>query len=119
MIGFIVRLRSRAHFRVEVKGKPPGGTISGSGARRTRQARQRLTLLIAAFAVMYVTIGARLIQYGMADPSVTGAIAFNAHAMASRPDIVDRNGELLATDINTVSLYAEPRKIVDANEVVE
>jgi cell division protein FtsI (penicillin-binding protein 3) len=119
MIGFIVRLRSRAHFRVEVKGKAPGGTISGSGARRTRQARQRLTLLIATFAVMYVTIGARLVQYGMADPSVTGAISFNAHAMASRPDILDRNGELLATDINTVSLYAEPRKIIDANEVVE
>lgn len=119
MIGFIVRLRSRAHFRVEVKGKAPGGTISGSGARRTRQARQRLTLLIAAFAVMYVTIGARLVQYGMADPSVTGAISFNTHAMASRPDILDRNGELLATDINTVSLYAEPRKIIDANEVVE
>jgi len=119
MIGFIVRRRSRAHLSVEVKGKPPGGTISGSGARRTRQARQRLTLLIATFAVMYVTIGARLIQYGMADPSVTGAISFNAHAMASRPDILDRNGELLATDINTVSLYAEPRKIIDANEVVE
>ncbi len=31
--------------------------------------------------------------------------------MASRPDILDRNGEVLATDIRTVSLYAEPHKM--------
>ena len=36
---------------------------------------------------------------------------------ASRPDIVDRNGEVLATDIKTASLFAEPRRIVDADEV--
>ena len=29
---------------------------------------------------------------------------------ASRPDIVDRNGEVLATDIKTSSLFAEPRQ---------
>jgi cell division protein FtsI (penicillin-binding protein 3) len=39
--------------------------------------------------------------------------------VASRPDIVDRNGELLATDLNMLSLYAEPRRIVDADEVIE
>src|SRR5690606_33942423 len=38
---------------------------------------------------------------------------------ASRPDIVDRNGEVLATDINTVSLFAEPRRIVDVDEALE
>nr|CAD6438381.1 penicillin-binding protein 2 [Rhizobium sp. Q54] len=68
---------------------------------------------------MYIVIGARLVQYGIADPAVTGSIPFNANAVATRPDILDRNGELLATDINTVSLYAEPRRIVDADEVVE
>ena len=30
-----------------------------------------------------------------------------------RPDIVDRNGEMLATDIKTASLFAEPRNIID------
>lgn len=68
---------------------------------------------------MYIVIGARLFQYGIAEPVVTGSINFNANAVATRPDILDRNGELLATDINTVSLYAEPRRIVDADEVVE
>lgn len=119
MIGFVVRLKRRAHFNVQGKSRQSGDTFSGSGARRKRYAQQRLSVLIAGFAVMYLVIGARLVQYGMADTSVTGAIGFNTNAAASRPDITDRNGELLATDINTVSLYAEPRKIIDANEVVE
>ena len=38
---------------------------------------------------------------------------------ASRPDILDRNGEVLATDIKTASLFAEPRRIVDADEAME
>ena len=36
-----------------------------------------------------------------------------------RPDIVDRNGVVLATDIAVASLYADPRKIIDVDEAVE
>ncbi|MGV1908561.1 MULTISPECIES: peptidoglycan D,D-transpeptidase FtsI family protein [Agrobacterium] len=117
MIGFIVRLNRRAHFSLGSKTKT--NTFVGTSERRKRDSRQRLTFLIAGFAVMYVVIGARLVQYGMTDPVVTASIHPSANAVATRPDILDRNGELLATDINTVSLYAEPRRIVDADEVVE
>ena len=37
----------------------------------------------------------------------------------ARPDIVDRNGRILATDVTVPSLYAEPRKIIDVDEAVE
>ena len=36
-----------------------------------------------------------------------------------RPDIIDRNGVLLATDVAVASLYADPRKIIDVDEAVE
>ena len=36
-----------------------------------------------------------------------------------RPDILDRNGEMLATDVKTVSVFAEPRRIIDKDEAVE
>ncbi|MBO0134116.1 peptidoglycan D,D-transpeptidase FtsI family protein (plasmid) [Agrobacterium rosae] len=119
MIGFIVRLNRRAHFSVESRVKPVTKAFVGTSERRKRDSRQRLTFLIAGFAVMYIVVGARLVQYGLTDPVVTGSIHPSANAVATRPDILDRNGELLATDINTVSLYAEPRRIVDADEVVE
>ncbi|HSM19721.1 MAG TPA: penicillin-binding protein 2, partial [Hyphomicrobiales bacterium] len=34
-------------------------------------------------------------------------------------DILDRNGRILATDIKTPSLYADPRQIIDADEAVD
>src|SRR3954470_3076280 len=36
-----------------------------------------------------------------------------------RPDLVDRHGQILATDIRTASLYAEPRNIFDPDEAAE
>ena len=37
----------------------------------------------------------------------------------ARPDILDRNGEILATDVRTPSLFGEPRKIIDIDEAAE
>lgn len=80
--------------------------------------KRRLGLLMACVATVYLVIGARLVQYGLSVPATTRAIGSVASA-ASRPDIVDRNGRLLAIDINMVSLYAEPRRVTDPDEVVE
>ena len=46
-------------------------------------------------------------------------IARGSELLASRPDLLDRNGQVLATDIRTVSLYAMPHKITDPDEVIE
>ena len=37
----------------------------------------------------------------------------------TRPDILDRNGEILATDVRTPSLFAEPQRIIDVDEASE
>ena len=34
-------------------------------------------------------------------------------------DIVDRNGEVLATDVKAPSLFGEPRRIIDKDEAIE
>ena len=36
----------------------------------------------------------------------------------ARPDILDRNGEILATDVRTPSLFGEPHRIIDVDEAV-
>jgi cell division protein FtsI (penicillin-binding protein 3) len=37
----------------------------------------------------------------------------------ARPDILDRRGDILATDVKSPSLFAEPRKLIDVDEAVE
>jgi cell division protein FtsI (penicillin-binding protein 3) len=82
--------------------------------------RSRVRLAMFAFAAVFVVISGRLVFLGMSElpPSAAWRSAQDAVA-ATRPDILDRNGEILATDIRSVSLYAEPRKVVDADEAVE
>ena len=91
------------------------------GARKAqgRQARARILITMLCFTVLYGTVGVRLVEYGMRMEDTVASIGPADQLMASRPDLVDRNGEVLATDIRTVSLYAEPDKIVDPDEAVE
>jgi cell division protein FtsI (penicillin-binding protein 3) len=79
--------------------------------------KTRVVMTMAVFFGIYAVIGGRLVQLGLADPDEGSGPA--SRVTASRPDIVDRNGEVLATDIKTASLFAEPRRIVDADEVIE
>jgi cell division protein FtsI (penicillin-binding protein 3) len=116
MIASIFARTRRSHFGLV---KNSDRSILDSAVSRQKQARRRLLILICGFALFYVFIGLRLVQYGLMSPQTTASIGPAQHVVASRPDIIDRNGELLATDLNMVSLYAEPRRIVDADEVVE
>ncbi|MEW9614787.1 penicillin-binding protein 2 [Shinella sp. S4-D37] len=119
----IMDLKSKAHFNAGGNNNRAGGNgghaFEGTRKRSGSQARSRVAVIICCFGMVYAVIGGRLVQYGMASPETVSSIGPADHLMASRPDIVDRNGEILATDIRTVSLYAEPHKIVDADEAVE
>ena len=80
------------------------------------QGRFRLRLTMLAFALIYAVIAGRLIMLGFADAEPAGdRVGAEAAISAARPDLVDRNGDILATDIRTASLYAEPRRIIDAD----
>jgi cell division protein FtsI (penicillin-binding protein 3) len=98
-----------------------GGRIVVKGERASygQQSRSRIFITILCFSLFYGVIGARLVQYGLENDETVASIGPADKLMASRPDLVDRNGEVLATDIRTVSLYAEPNKIVDPDEAVE
>jgi cell division protein FtsI (penicillin-binding protein 3) len=89
------------------------------GARKSTggRGRTRVLMTMAVFFGIYSVIGGRLVYLGLQDPE-TGVRSFERNT-AARPDIVDRNGQVLATDIKTASLFAEPRRIVDADEAIE
>ncbi|WP_339762140.1 penicillin-binding protein 2 [uncultured Hoeflea sp.] len=113
-----------------IAGISPLGRSSGTrsrtplefeGVRKAQgaQAKNRIIIAVACFTVFYSIIGARLVQYGMRSPETVSSIARADQLLISRPDLLDRNGEVLATDIRTVSLFAEPNKIIDADEAIE
>ncbi|MFD1727031.1 penicillin-binding protein 2, partial [Rhizobium viscosum] len=118
IISRILKIKSRSHILVARQRIGIDDKIPGTRKKRSGQTRQRLGVLIGAFVCGFLLIGGRLIQYGLAEEPTTASLG-NPNVVASRPDIIDRNGQLLATDLNMVSLYADPRRIVDADEVVE
>lgn len=97
-----------------------GQPRSARGSVSSSAVKSRVYVAMLAFALVYVAIAGRLMLLAQMDeaPSKDWISAQDSVA-ASRPDLVDRNGEILATDIKTASLYAEPRRIIDVDEAVE
>jgi len=91
--------------------------IDGLAKTTGGRGRGRILMTIAVFFCLYGAIAGRIAFLGMQELEEGGPGP--SRVTASRPDILDRNGEVLATDINTASLYAEPRRIVDADEALE
>ncbi|HEX3536603.1 MAG TPA: penicillin-binding protein 2 [Stellaceae bacterium] len=81
--------------------------------------RTRLVAAAALFAVVFLVVALRLVEIvafaGASAESHAGRIRPPAPSLA-RADIVDRNGTLLATTLDTPSLYADPRQILDPAE---
>jgi cell division protein FtsI (penicillin-binding protein 3) len=94
---------------------------SKSPTRAARNARRAQALLAFLFAGGFAILSGQVIRYG----AVLGELPVLATAVAptqmakSRPDIVDRNGRLLATDIRVYWLSANPEKIVNADDAAE
>jgi cell division protein FtsI (penicillin-binding protein 3) len=94
--------------------------LYGRDVDRDVKARARLGLAIVAFAGIYFVIAVRLVMFATVSDGhgARRGVAQDAVATA-RPDILDRNGQILATDVKTPSLFAEPRKLIDVDEAVE
>src|SRR6185503_18759948 len=87
---------------------------------RTAKARARVGLAILGFGVIYAAIAVRLVMFAVtADNHSTRRVTGRDAVATARPDILDRNGMILATDVRAPSLFGEPRKIIDVDEATE
>src|SRR5262249_36858416 len=94
--------------------------LYGRNVDRGVKARARVGLAIVAFAAVYAVLGAKLVVLAVIPDSHSARRGAAQDAVATaRPDILDRNGEILAIDVKAPSLFGEPRKIVDVDEAVE
>lgn len=81
--------------------------------RARARAEGRLLLLGAAFVIAFGMIGARMGLLAASEPVEPRTAEAGTPINAGRADLTDRNGRVLATNLLTHSLYANPRLMVD------
>jgi len=80
----------------------------------------RSVIATLCLVVAFAAIIARLTAFGFSAQPETGIadtplVGTSLH----RPTVVDRNGQILATDIRAASLFADPQRVVDLDRTVE
>lgn len=81
---------------------------------RTRmRAEGRLFMLALFFFCAFGTVGIRMGVLASTEPAEPRVAASGMAIVANRADITDRSGRLLATNLVTYSLYAQPRQMID------
>jgi cell division protein FtsI (penicillin-binding protein 3) len=96
--------------------------LDGTAKQALETGRNRLLVGGALFAVAFAAIAFRLADVTVVKPA--GEPTYSAANdrptfTAGRANIVDRNGVVLATSLNTASLYANPHHVLDPREAAE
>ncbi len=82
--------------------------------------RRRILTAGLVFGLVYAAMASRLVDLGFASDDHSAALASGSSQVSTaRPDLLDRNGEVLATDVKSASLFAEPKRILDVDEAIE
>lgn len=95
-------------------------SLEGARKKRLDKGRTRVIAVIGVFFTVFAAIGGRLAHLAVTGKPrpVVARLADDLPTMA-RPDVVDRNGIILATDVKQPSLYAEPNRIIDVDEAAD
>ena len=81
--------------------------------RMLRKTQRRLIMIGCIFIISFGVIGMQMTALAMTEPSEPKAQNSINDISVSRADIVDRNGRILATNIETHSLYVHPKQLAD------
>lgn len=87
--------------------------------RMRRRAESRLMVLGIFFFLCFSVVGLRMSSLAASEPQEPVFTASIPQIANQRADIVDRNGEVLATNLATTALYAQPPLMVDPKAAAE
>lgn len=77
------------------------------------RAESRLLVLILAFISLFALVAVRMGALAVSEPMEPQAAYSGPSIVAQRGNIVDRKGRILATNLDTHSLYATPQDMVE------
>ena len=78
--------------------------------------RRRLMIVLGGLVLIMLVIAGRLVHLSLGD---MGSDPFIPETVPKRADIVDREGRLLATDLMTYSVYANPSRLKNPKETAK
>jgi cell division protein FtsI (penicillin-binding protein 3) len=81
--------------------------------------QNRLRLIGICFTAFFLAIAGQVTHLTLFPKQDEGPLRPITEGPLPRPDIIDRNGVLLATDVAVASIFADPSKIIDIDEAVE
>lgn len=81
--------------------------------RARQRAEGRLLVLSVFFLAAFSAVGLRMGSISVSVPEEPRSGGAGDAILAQRADITDRNGNILATNIATYSLYAHPQQMID------
>lgn len=96
-----------------IEAEAKAARLRGQRTSERRRAVSRLILLGIMFVGAFGTVGWKMTELAASNPSEIRNAGRSAQIVSQRSDIVDRNGQILATNMITTSLFAHPQSIVD------
>ena len=81
------------------------------------RAEGRLLVLGVVFLSLFCVVGARMAMLSFSEAQEPRAAVSGSAITSQRADIVDRKGRILATNLETHSLYAQPHHMIDKAHV--
>ncbi len=82
-----------------------------------REPRPRVRFLLAIFSLLFMAVAAKATWLMLLDATPPRKVVVHKNSIP-RPDIVDRNGMLLAADEPRASIFAEPYRMVNVDQAL-
>ncbi len=89
---------------------------SSARARKAARARARIAMCAVVFVFVFSALSVRMAFIAFGGVDATPRLASAQRADAPRPEIVDRNGSILAADLPMIALEVWGRDVWDAGE---
>ncbi len=112
-LGYILSARANGHDTLKIERENIEKRHEGARENNRLRAQGRLLCLGIMFLCLYVAVALRIGLLAASEPSEPKSQRAGASIIAQRADIQDRQGRILATNMDTHSLYVETEHLVD------